>query len=191
MSRKPDSSLIEVGPNTFASREDFEQSLWHILARDYYGIDDEPDASASKLAEAIREHFSVEIALIIHRPSLSGDEDEVIGAAHSRASETDIVFWASDASGVVGILTADKGENLAAIVARLFTDVGANLCQISGTTILNKRPDLLSRDDLAALIEHLISDQGLGWNDVGDDAETAAEFLERSYDEDASDRGKP
>ena len=178
---KPDS--ISVG-GEYASIQDFSDALWCILAEDHYGFQDQHALGEyGKLAVAIRSHFGVEVVLTIFRSSPTGDENDVIGLVRSRDGQTQMVYWTSDASGVVALMVAQPGEKFPSTITRLMRKLGANLCQISGTEIFNKRPDLLSKYDWAKTIDQLITDNEMGWVAFSDGVATTVEFLEKHYRE--------
>ena len=163
--------------------QDFSEAIWCILAKDYYDFDDEP---SGKLAEDIRSHFSVDVVLAISRDTggMSGAvENDVIGLVRSNDGQTQIVYWASDASRDANLMFAQTPGTFSSTITRLFRDLGANLGQISGTEIFNKRPDLLTKDELGEIIDQLITDNDLGWDDSVDGTETTIEFLEKHYTE--------
>ena len=179
----PRLDAIKVGME-YISPQDFSEALWFILAEDHFGFQDEQALRTSgKLAATIRSLFIVEVALVIFRASPTGDENEVIGLVRSRDGQTQITYWASDASGVVDLLVAQPGETFPSTITGLMRHVGANLCQISGTDIINKRPDFLTKDDLAEIIEQLIADNDMGWDALCDGAATTTEFLDKHYRE--------
>ena len=180
---EPRLDAIKVGMKSI-SPQDFSEALWCILAEDHFGFQDKQALRTSgKLAATIRSLFIVEVALVIFRASPTGDENEVIGLVRSRDGQTQITYWASDASGVVDLLVAQPGETFPSTIKRLMRHVGANLCQISGTDFINKRPNFLTKDELAMIIDQLITDGEMGWTDVDDGAATTVEFLDKHYRE--------
>ncbi len=165
------------------SSQDFAEALWCLLAKDLYDLGDDPP---NNLAEDIRSHFSVDVVLTILRKTgemWGTDENDVLGLVQSRDGQTQIVYWASDVSESVNLLVAQSGETFPSMITRSMRHVGANLCQISGTDIFNKRPDFLTKDDFAAVIDQLITDGEIGWADVDGGAATTVEFLNKHYRE--------
>jgi hypothetical protein len=177
---KPDS--ISVGGKIVSTR-DFSEALWCLLAQDHYEVEYEPSVDLTK---DIRSHFSVDVVLTILRKTgeMWGTvENDVLGLVQSRDGQTQIVYWVSDVSESVNLLVAQSGETFPSMITRLMRHVGANLCQISGTDIFNKRPDCLTKDDFAAVIDQLITDGEIGWADVDGGVATTVEFLNKHYRE--------
>jgi hypothetical protein len=179
----PRLDAIKVGMKSI-SPQDFSEALWCILAEDHFGFQDKQALrTSSKLAATIRSLFIVDVALAIFRASPTGDENDVIGMVRSRDGQTQITFWASDASGDVELLVAKPGEKFPSTITRLMRKTGANICQISGTDIINKRPNFLTKDELAMIIDQLITDGEIGWTDADDGVATTGEFLDKHYRE--------
>jgi len=177
---KPDS--ISVGGKIVSTR-DFSEALWFLLAQDHYQVEDGPSVDLTK---DIRSQFYMNVALTINRDTggMYGTvENDVLGLVQSRDGQTQIVYWASDVSESVNLLVAQSGETFPSMITRLMRHVGANLCQISGTDIFNKRPDFLAKDDFTTVIDQLIKDGEIGWVDVDGGAATTVEFLNKHYRE--------
>jgi hypothetical protein len=188
---------ITSGTGSELPRQQFIQDwIWHALSATLCGSDetvdesDETDAAADErfelLKEKIQSDYIVTVVISIERESISGDEHDVVGIANPVGGGGALLFSASDSRDYCG--TDDLGihDHLSVKIANLLIDDRWNLCQISGTTITNHRPDLLCRDDIAAIIERLVVTGGLTWDDVGDEAASTDEFLNQSYREIAS-----
>lgn len=177
---KPDS--ISVGGKIVSTR-DFSEALWCLLAQDHYKIEDEPSVD---LTEDIRSQFNMNVVLTIKRETggvYGTVENDVLGLVQSRVGQTRIVYWASDVSERVDLLVAQSGETFPSTITRLMRHVGANLCQLSAIGILNKRPDILTKDDFEVVIDQLITDGKIGWADVDGGVATTVEFIDKHYRE--------
>ncbi len=178
-----DHQSIEVGQGS-CEAGDFAEALWCILAEDFYHCGSQADQDPlQSLISAIRSSFQLDSLLKIFRASPTGDETEVIGRACSRDGNQTLLFWASDASGMVDVFPAAPGKPCAHIIEGYMSSRGWNLCQISGTEIENLRPDVISRDDVLKIIEQLIAADDMSWEDFDDESATTIEFLEKHYTE--------
>jgi hypothetical protein len=172
------------------SQEMVDDWIWRALALSLYELDededDEDDEGITNLIEKTQSNYTVTVVMGIDRESIFGDEHDVVGVANPVGGGGALLFSASDSRGYCG--TDDLGihDHLSVKIANLLIDGRWNLCQISGTTITNHRPDLLCRDDIAAIIERLAMAGGPTWDQVGDDTDSTEEFLNQSYRETAS-----
>lgn len=177
---KPDS--ISVGGKIVSTR-DFSEALWCLLAQDHYEVEYEPSVDLTK---DIRSQFYMNVVLTIKKDTggMYGTvENDVLGLVQSRDGQTQIVYWASVVSESVNLLVAQEGETFPSMITRLMRHVGANLCQISATDIFNKRPDFLTKDDFAVVIDQLITDGKISWADVDGGVATTVEFIDKHYRE--------
>ncbi len=167
-----------------AEDDDFAEAIWCILATDYYHYPAQSDqVTLNGLISRIRSRYHLDVILQIFRSSPTGDETEVIGRALSQGSNNTMVFWASDASGISDVLPADAGENFPALISRYLRLNGWNLCQFSGTEIMNLRPEVLSRDEVTQIINKLILDSNNSWAETCSDIKTTDEFVSKYYSE--------
>lgn len=180
-----DNPFTTAGISSVCGDGCFQEALFNIVAIDHYGLKTESNNEKLKQCGfAIRTHCHVVVILRISRPSPTGDELDTIGFIDWKNSSSRILFWASDASGNVDYIQVSPIESIADGLTQLMRNLGANLCQISGTEIVNSRPDLLSRQKLKSIIDQIIEDTGVDWGDFFDnEVKTTGDFLSRKYRE--------
>lgn len=188
--------MNNIQSHTFSKtphQEFIEDWLWRALSATLYDSDetvvegDETDAEADErfalLQEKIQSDYFVTVVISIERGSISGDELDVVGMINPVGGGSAQLFLASDSWDHCNTYDLGIQDKLAVKIANVLIGEDWNLCQISGTTITNRRPDLLCRDDVATIIELLIGDGGPNWNHVDDKAASTDEFLNQSYNE--------
>lgn len=175
------------------SQEMVDDWIWRALAFSLYELDededdegDEGEEGITNLIEKTQSNYTVTVVMAIDRESISGDEHDVVGIANPVGGGGAVLFSASDSREYCGIDDLGIHDHLSVKIADLLISDRWNLCQISGTKITNRRPDLLCRDGVAAIIERLAMTGGPTWDQVGDDADSTEEFLNQSYRETAS-----
>lgn len=174
-------------------QEFIEDWIWHALSATLYESDetvdesDETDAAVDErfelLKEKIQSDYIVTVVISIERESISGDELDVVGMINQVGGGSTQLFSASDSWEHCNIYDLGFQDKLPVKIANVLIGEDWNLCQISGTTVTNRRPDLLCRDDVAAIIERFIENGGPNWNHVDDKAASTDEFLNQSYNE--------
>lgn len=160
----------------------FSDAVAHCLAEGDE-LEDEREAGALALAAQIQTAGAVGIVLRIDRLALEGDEVDELGFARSGNGADLFVFFRSNCSPEPDLMVAAETESYTVVLSRYLQVNGWNLCQLVGTEITNYYPAILGKTELASVLDLLAESSGLGWEDVGDEAETTDEFLERSYSE--------
>ena len=180
-----DNPFTTAGISSVCSNGCFQEALFNIVTADHYGLTTESDNEELRQCEfAIRTRCHVIIILRISRPSPTGDELDIIGFIEEKPISSRILFWTSDASCDVDYIQVSPIESTLDGLTQLMRKLGANLCQISGTEIVNFRPDLLSRQNLTAVIDQVIEDTGDDWADFfANEVKTTGDFLSRNYRE--------
>lgn len=174
------SNFIEIDGEKL-SWSDFSEAFSCVLEADYAGRDDEMDASV----DLVRSAFDAIVVLQVYRECFSGDEVDYFGLGRSDKSEVVVAFWVTNC-GASDVFPISSGESLCMILDDMLSSLGWRLPQVSGVEIWNRRPDMLSKDEVRQLIVE-IEKRGVGdftWESVGEGKiASAEEFMRRHYSE--------
>lgn len=180
--RESMSDSIEIDGEKL-SWSDFSEAFARVLEEEFAGGGGDEEQEAA--VELVRSAFDLNVVLQMTRECMFGDEVDYFGLSRSNNSCDVVAFWISN-SGASDVIPIKPEESLRAALDEFFDLNGWRLPQVSDTEIWNRRPDLLSKDEVRQLVVG-IEKRGEGdfsWDSVGTgEVESTEEFMQRHYSE--------